>query len=100
VEFFAAPQKKVTFARLTRKSGRYRMHFFTGSFVRFGEEKDRELASQTSPEWPHAFARFDCSREALASEYSSNHIHAILGDWMGELQAVCEATGIEAYPMS
>lgn len=100
VEFFAAPQEKVTFARLTRKSGRYRMHFFTGSFVRFGQDLDVKLASQTSPEWPHAFARFDCDRHLLAREYSSNHIHAIVGDWMGELQAVCEATGIEPVPMS
>lgn len=100
VEFFAAPQDKMTFARLTRRAGKYRMHYFTGSFVRFGEAKDRALASQTSPEWPHAFAKFDCERAALASEYCSNHIHAIPGDWMGELRAVCEATGVEACPLS
>lgn len=100
VEFFAAPQKTVTFARLTRAAGRYRMHFFTGSFIRFGEERDRELAAQTSPEWPHAFARFDCSKGALAESYASNHIHAIVGDWRGELRAACEALGIEPIQLS
>lgn len=100
VEFFAAAQKVVTFARMTRKSGRYRMHFFTGSFVRFGDEKDRALAAQTTAEWPHAYARLDCPRSALSGDYSSNHIHAIVGDWMGELQATCEASGVEPVPLS
>ncbi|HWP31791.1 MAG TPA: hypothetical protein VNK96_08755 [Fimbriimonadales bacterium] len=99
VEFFADPADKVTFARLTRKDGRYRMHFFTGSFVRFGEEVDRKLSAQTSPEWPHCFAVFDAPRKDLTKMYSSNHIHAVLGDYMGELQAACEVLGIEAIPM-
>lgn len=100
VEFFAAPCDKVTFARLTRRAGKYRMHAFTGSFVRFGEEKDRELAAQTSPEWPHAFAKFDCDRMDLAREYASNHIHAVPGEFMGELRACCEALGVEFVPLS
>lgn len=99
VEFFAAAQEKMTFARLTRKSMQYRMHFFTGSFVRFGD-KDERLSAQTSPDWPHAFARFDCDKHDLAQRYSSNHIHAICGDWMGEIQACCEALGIETVAMS
>ncbi len=100
VEFFADPADKVTFARLTRRSGKYRMHFFTGRFVRFGDEVDRRLASQTTPEWPHCFATFDCSRRDLARTYASNHIHAVFGNWMGELEAVCEELGIEAIPLS
>lgn len=95
VEFFAEPCEVVTFARLTRKSGVYRMHYFTGSFVRFGEGEDRALSAQTSPEWPHAFARFDCDRNELAQHYSSNHIHAVPGDFTAELSACCEAMGID-----
>lgn len=100
VEFFSEPADQVTFARMTRKSGQYRMHFFTGCFVRFGEAVDRRLSSQTTPEWPHAWAVFDCSREELAKSYASNHIHAIFGDWMGELEAVCDALGVEAIRLS
>ena len=99
VEFFAAPCELVTFARLTRKSGVYRMHYFTGSFIRFDEATDRELAAQTSPEWPHAFAKFACSDERLAREYSSNHIHAVPGDITAELAACCETLGVEAIEM-
>ena len=100
VEFFADSSDKVTFARLTRKSGKYRMHFFTGSFVRFGDEVDYRLSAQTSPEWPHCWAVFDCPREDLAQTYASNHIHAVFGNWMGELQAACERLSIEPIPMS
>lgn len=99
VEFFADPAEQVTFARLTRKSGQYRMHFFSGGFVRFGEESDKKLAAQTTPEWPHCWAVFDCSREDLAQSYASNHIHAIFGDWLGELEAVCDVLGIETIRM-
>ncbi|MDQ2987154.1 MAG: fucose isomerase [Armatimonadota bacterium] len=73
VEFFAAPCDVVTYARLTRKSGVYRMHYFTGSFVRFDEEMDHSLAEQTSPEWPHAFARFSCSRDSLTRVFEQSH---------------------------
>ncbi|MBL1150510.1 MAG: hypothetical protein HND42_09910 [Armatimonadetes bacterium] len=95
VEFFSEPADEVTFARLTRKSGRFVMHYFTGSFVRFGEEVDRKLAGQTTPEWPHAWAVFDCSRKDLAAQYASNHIHAVFGDWTAELEACCEALAID-----
>lgn len=100
VEFFAAACPLVTFARLTRKSGRYQMHYFTGKFVRFDKETDQAMADQTSPEWPHVFARFDCPQAELAKVYCSNHIHAVPGDLMAELGAFCEATGIEAVPLS
>ncbi len=94
VEFFAEPSSQVTFARLTRKSGQYRMHYFTGRFVRFGDEIDKILSSQTSPEWPHCFAEFDCSQKVLANHYSSNHIHAIFGDYTSEIESMCQSLGI------
>jgi L-fucose isomerase len=100
VAFFSDPAEKVTFARITRYKGRYRMHLFTGSFVRFGKEKDEELARMTTWEWPHAFARFDCPMEVIAKHFSCNHIHAILGDWVGELAAACEYLGIEPIVLS
>lgn len=95
VEFFAEPADKVTFARITRKSGQFRMHMFTGGFTLFGEAVDRNLAAQTTPEWPHCWAVFDCTKQELANHYASNHIHAVFGDWIGELEAACHSLGIE-----
>lgn len=100
VAFYAAPAERVTFGRLTRTKGKYRMCLFTGSFVDFGWEENERLAKLTTYEWPHAYARFDCSMEALARHYSSNHIHAIVGDWMAELIAACEHLGVEPVVLS
>ncbi len=95
VAFFSDPYEKVTFGRITRYKGRYRMHIFTGSFISLPKEKMEELARQTNYEWPHAFAKFDIPVDVLAKNYSANHIHAILGDFVGELVSACEYLGIE-----
>ncbi|MBI4569660.1 MAG: L-fucose/L-arabinose isomerase family protein [Planctomycetes bacterium] len=96
---------KVTFARLTRKSGKYWMAIFTGEFVRFGAEADWKrnasdeewmLINKVQDNWPHAFARFDCCADHFFQTYASNHIHAIYGDWTAELELVCKNLGIDA----
>ena len=40
--------------------------------------------------WPHAFARLDAPAEDVLARYGSNHIHAIPGDHVAELRAVCD----------
>ncbi len=100
VKFFAEPAERVTFARITRRAGKMRMHILTGKFVRFSPEQDEDLARQTTFEWPHAFARFDCPMEVVAREFSCNHIHAAVGDWVGELVSACEYLGIEPIVLS
>ncbi len=96
VQFYAAPSPKVTFARIVRIRGRHVMHIFTGSFPKLAEKEMERLAKQTTYEWPHAFARFDISLATLRDHYSSNHIHAIIGDHAGALSAACDVLGIEA----
>lgn len=95
VQFFSDAAEKVTFARFTRKGGKYRLHILTGSFVDFGREENERLAKMTTWEWPHAYAKFDCSVQELAQSYSSNHIHAVLGDYTAELIAAAEHLGVE-----
>jgi L-fucose isomerase len=95
VQFLAAPAEKVTFARLTRRRGAYRMHMFTGSFVRYSSEEDERLARLTTYEWPHAFARFDCPYAEFVGSFSANHLHAAIGDHVAALKALCEEVGIE-----
>ena len=95
VQFYAAPAKTVTFGRIVRLRGSYRMHMFTGSFEKLAAAKQERLAKETTYEWPHAYARFDISLQTLRDNYSSNHIHAIIGDHVGALAAACEVLGIE-----
>ena len=100
VHFFARPAEMVTFARITRYKGIFRCHMFTGSFVELPREQEAELGAQTSPEWPHAYARYNCSYEDFAERFACNHIHAAIGDHLGALKAACEALDIETFVMS
>lgn len=100
VQFYAAPADKVTFGRIVRRSGRYVMHIFTGSFVKLPRRTEEKLAQQTTYEWPHAFARFDMPLAKLRESYSSNHIHAIIGDHVAALTAACQLLAIEPVVLS
>lgn len=95
VHFYAAPAKEVTYARIVRDRGRFLMHMFTGSFVEYSFQKSERLGQMTSYTWPHVWGQFDISMETLAQNFSSNHIHAVPGNYIGELQAVCEALDID-----
>jgi L-fucose isomerase len=88
VHHLAAPGE-MTFARLTRASGRYRMHVLRGRFVRFDDATDERLMRASTYEWPHAFARLDAETEEILSRYGSNHIHAVPGDHVDALRAAC-----------
>ena len=84
-----------SFARLTRTSGRYRMHLLRGEFREFDPQTSERLARQSTYEWPHAFAEFTASAEEFLTRFSANHIHAVPGDWTTELQAVCAYLDID-----
>jgi L-fucose/D-arabinose isomerase len=86
---------EMTFARLTRKSGRYRMHLLHGEFREFDEPTTDRLARQSTFEWPHAFARFDATAEEFLTRFSANHIHAVPGDYTAELTVVCDYLDID-----
>ena len=90
-----AAEGDFTFARLTRLDGRYRMHVLRGTFERYDEETNEDLMGQSTYEWPHAFARFDATADEFLSRYSSNHIHAIPGDHVEELEIVCKLLDID-----
>ena len=45
--------------------------------------------------WPHAFARFEAQSSEILSRYGSNHIHAIPGDYVAELRALCEILDVD-----
>lgn len=100
VHFFAKPADPVTFARITRYRGQFRCHMFTGAFMDLAREKEQDFGSDTSPEWPHVFARFDCDFDDFVDQFSCNHIHAAVGNWLGEMKAACEALDIKPIVMS
>ncbi|GAA2332031.1 L-fucose/L-arabinose isomerase family protein [Saccharopolyspora halophila] len=93
VQHIAAPGE-MTLGRLTRKSGEYRLQLMLGEFENYDAATNEELVAQSTPEWPHAFARLDAPGEVFLSEFGANHIHAIPGDHRAELRAVCDQLGI------
>jgi L-fucose isomerase len=90
-----AAEGEFTFARLTRLDGRYRLHVLRGSFERYDEETNEQLMGQSTPEWPHAFARIEADAEEVLSRYGSNHIHAVPGDHVEELRVVCRLLDVD-----
>lgn len=90
-----AAEGEFTFARLTRRESRYRMHVLRGRLERYDDETNEQLMRRSTYEWPHAFARFDASSADVLSRYGSNHIHAVPGDHVPELRAVCRLRDIE-----
>lgn len=95
VKFYSDACKPVTFARLTRKSGQYRLHMFTGEFLNVKQADREKLAKMTTYEWPHAYASFDCSYNEFKKYFSCNHIHAAPGNHIPALLAACEYLGVE-----
>lgn len=94
--YHIAQPGRVTLARLTRSgdTNEYRMAAVRGEFVRFGDEQDEKLACSIQDNWPHAFARLDCSPETFVSGMHCNHIHGVYGDYVEELRVFCETAGI------
>jgi L-fucose isomerase len=93
IQHVAAPGG-MTLARLTRDDGRYRLQLMLGEFETYDEETTSALTAQSTPEWPHAFARLDAPAETFLSRFGANHIHAVPGDRRAELRAVCEQLDI------
>jgi L-fucose isomerase len=93
VQHIAAPGE-MTFARLTRASGKYRMHVLRGEFREFDAPTTDRLARQSTFEWPHAFAHFEAEASEFLSRFSANHIHAVPGDYTTELRQVCDNLNI------
>ena len=77
------------------RTGRFYDPVAPAEFVDFGEARNHALAAVSQDNWPHAFARFDCSIETFIHEFTCNHIHGAYGDWVRELRGVCDVLGVE-----
>ncbi|GHF85267.1 L-fucose isomerase [Amycolatopsis bartoniae] len=93
VQHIAAPGQ-MTLGRLTRESGEYRLQLMLGEFESYDDATNTELVNQSTPEWPHAFARLDVPGETFLSKFGANHIHAVPGDVRAELRAAAALLGV------
>jgi L-fucose isomerase len=70
------------------------MAILRGELIRFDDDTNERFMRETTWEWPHAFARFEADPETVLDSYASNHIHAVYGDYVDELAAVCGALDV------
>ncbi|ATL65499.1 L-fucose/L-arabinose isomerase family protein [Nocardia terpenica] len=94
VHHLAAPGE-FTLARLTRLDGRYRMQVMRGAFETYDAATNEAMMRMSTFEWPHAFARLRVDAAEFLNRFGANHIHAIPGEHVAELRAVCDLLGID-----
>jgi L-fucose isomerase len=92
---YLAAGGEVTLARLSRRDGTYRMQVTLGSFVQYDEETNESLMRASTYVWPHAFTRMEASAERFLGRFGANHIHAVPGDVVPQLEACCRFLDIE-----
>jgi len=81
---------ELTFARLTRGMEGYHMLIFKGKCVDMPEEKTKESCDA----WPHLYVSIDIKPEQLINLLHANHVHAVAGDFIMELEKFCKMIGI------
>ncbi|MBI5723018.1 MAG: L-fucose isomerase [Planctomycetes bacterium] len=89
VRYLAAPGP-LTFARLMHDSSGPSLLAFKGEAVAARPEQ----TEKTCPAWPHVFARLDAGPEKLIPVLHANHVHAVAGDCLAELEMFARLLGI------
>ncbi len=87
---FVAAVDTLTYARLFRKEGQYHMAVLKGRTVK----KPRETLKEYSWYRPTSFVEIDIDSDRFMSEYGSNHMHCVQGDYIDDLVEFCKYHGI------
>lgn len=82
---------EATIARLCRNEGKYRMVIIPGEFV----ELPREKMDETTPEWPHVFAKLPFEHTVFLDRFDANHCHAVYGNHVEDLKMICAMLNID-----
>jgi len=82
---------ELTLARLTRSPSGYRMFVARGEAIAL----DPDDVVGAGPGWPHAFVRLPIAPDDLVQTLQANHLHAVAGDYRGELLALCRLLDVE-----
>jgi len=85
----------LTLGRLYRKSGDYSLAVFKGEAIDLPkDEYEAFVAARGSHQLPTAFVRTKVDIDRFVAEFASNHICAVPGIWVKELEHVCGLLGI------
>ncbi len=93
--YFTASPGPLTFARLYRKNGEYFMAIMAGETINLPEDDyEAFVQARGSFQLPTAFVKLDVDTDVFISEFASNHIVAVDGIYVRELQHVCQMLDI------
>ncbi len=88
--YFKAAPGPVTLARLFRRAGRYVMAIFAGEAIEPSPEAYQTFVqARGSHQLPTMFVRVSLDFDELVDEFGSNHISAVDGTYVQELEHVC-----------
>lgn len=95
--YFRAAPGAVTLSRLYRRNGDYVMAIIPGEMVVPSQEEYQTFVeARGSHQLPTAFVRVNLDFEELVSEFGSNHISGVAGDYVKEMEHVCDLLDIQA----
>jgi L-fucose isomerase len=87
----------LTLGRLYRKSGEYTMAIFPGEAIELPrEEYEAFVAARGSHQLPTAFVKTNVDIDRFVDEFASNHICAVPGNWVKDLEHVCRILEIRS----
>jgi L-fucose isomerase len=80
----------LTFARIVHDERGPSLVAFRGEAVPAHEE----WMEKSCPAWPHIYARLEAEPKGILDGLHANHVHAVAGEWMDELEAFARMVGI------
>ncbi len=89
VQYIGDPGE-MTFARIMHDEEKPSLIAFKGTALKAEEA----WVQQSCPQWPHIFAEIDADPEMILQNLHANHIHAVEGDVVGELEQFADIVGI------
>jgi L-fucose isomerase-like protein len=92
---YTCPPGRMTLARLVRVKGKYFMHVGRANAIEITDSiKSKFHYGRT---WPHTALQMNIDPQLLAKALGANHLSAIPGDYIEEIQHFCKLAGIEIF---
>ena len=98
--YFTCAPGPVTLARLYRRAGEYRMAILPGEGVELSqEEQDEFVKARGRHQLPTAFVKVQADLDRFVEEFGSNHICAVAGIHVHDLEHLCRILHIRPVVM-
>jgi len=101
ITYFTVAPGPLTLARLYRVEGKYKMMVLSAETVEISQEEySRFIEARGSHQLPTAFIKMDGNVDELISEFGSNHILGVAGNFEEELKYFCKLLNIECVHLN